>query len=302
VQNQLQEFYAMATFCNPDALGTLSVFNRVFGHPIARSHDRDATEEERTLGQARSEELARRVESFVLRRGAEVNSAYLPPLSLYVVFTPPTPVQLRLLTSELGSGSVRRLLTASGSDFGDQVLTVLTNIRKICGHPVLYDGVGKGEHAAGEGVGASAPASEIAIDAIDAKQSGKMAALEVLLCHIIGGHGDRSSNESSLATSDPRRRCVVVSQSTAMLDVIARVCAQHGWSTVRLDGSTEVSRRQDLVNSFNSFGVGQIFLLSTTAGGAGLNLTGACRLILCDLHWYVACKPFLFWKEFLFRR
>lgn len=44
----------MVDFCNPDLLGTLPVFERVFGAPITRSRDRTATPEEKALGQERS--------------------------------------------------------------------------------------------------------------------------------------------------------------------------------------------------------------------------------------------------------
>jgi hypothetical protein len=44
----------MASFVCPDALGTLPVFERVFGAPITRSRDRGATQEERCLGEERS--------------------------------------------------------------------------------------------------------------------------------------------------------------------------------------------------------------------------------------------------------
>lgn len=96
---------------------------------------------------------------------------------------------------------------------------------------------------------------------------------------------------------------------------LQKLCAARAFSTVRIDGGTDVSKRQDTVNSFNHYGVGQastapppaglppfcctalrirpinlppacpcpqVFLLSTTAGGAGLNLTGANRLVLLD--------------------
>jgi len=269
IQNNLSEFYAMCDFVCGDVLGSLAVFNRVFGGPIARSRERGASPDDIALGAARSEELARRVEAFVLRRGSEINAAHLPPMSLFVVFCRPTPVQLRALSDVLGSGSVRRLLSASGSDFGDQALSILTMLRKICNHPALH------APAPGEGDGAKSLMNDNAAcdgkapGSVDFAQSGKLAVLAVLLEHIIGA-GDR---------------CVVVSQSTAMLDLVSAMCAGKGYSTVRIDGSTDVSKRQDVVNSFNSYNVGQVFLLSTTAGGAGLNLTGANRLVLCDSHW-----------------
>lgn len=50
-----------------------------------------------------------------------------------------------------------------------------------------------------------------------------------------------------------------------------------------LDGSTSVTRRQKLVTAFNDYSQNQfVFLLSSKAGGCGLNLVGGNRLILFD--------------------
>lgn len=62
-----------------------------------------------------------------------------------------------------------------------------------------------------------------------------------------------------------------------------QLCQSQGWSTLRLDGSLTVKQRQPLVDRFNdpadpSF----IFLLSSKAGGVGLNIIGANRLVLFD--------------------
>ncbi|KAI3434723.1 hypothetical protein D9Q98_002784 [Chlorella vulgaris] len=276
LQNNLSEFYAMVNFVNPDSLGSLATFERVLAAPINRSRDRNASAEERELGATRSAELSRRVEAFVLRRTREVNARYLPPLSDYVVFCRPTEAQLRLYRSVLGSSSVRSLLSASGNNYGDQTLTVLTNLRKICNHPSLYTPTptdGGGEAAAHEAAVAAEAAPEAGAGqglSFDAEQSGKMAVLGLLLRESLVGAGER---------------VVVVSQSTAALDLVQKLCDGRGWKTVRIDGGTDVAKRQDVVNSFNLYGVGQVFLLSTTAGGAGLNLTGANRLVLLDSHW-----------------
>lgn len=52
---------------------------------------------------------------------------------------------------------------------------------------------------------------------------------------------------------------------------------------LRLDGSTPVSTRQDLINTYNEDPTIPIFLLSTKAGGLGINLTAADTVILHDL-------------------
>lgn len=62
--------------------------------------------------------------------------------------------------------------------------------------------------------------------------------------------------------------------------------AELGYATCRLDGSTPATQRAGIVEKFNRpnspiF----VFLLSSKAGGVGLNLTGASRLILFDSDW-----------------
>jgi hypothetical protein len=88
---------ALINFVNPGLLGCIATFKRVFGDPIMRSRDREATPEEADLGQRRSEELNRRVQAFVLRRTKDVNAAYLPPLTSFVVLCLPSPLQVHAL-------------------------------------------------------------------------------------------------------------------------------------------------------------------------------------------------------------
>lgn len=56
-------------------------------------------------------------------------------------------------------------------------------------------------------------------------------------------------------------------------------CVLCSWRSVRIDGGTSVDERQSIVDNFNTRGIGQVFLLSTRAGGAGLNLIGANHLV-----------------------
>ncbi len=206
-----------------------------------------------------SRELSRRVEQFVLRRTADINRAYLPPLTSHVAFVRPTPLQLRLYSEVLRSGSVQSMLGGSGSDYGDQVLvlrvrvwvhvweggaecvgwegpeglvsarfasrceksaqraqarwplhvkdknvcmqvlSVISNLRKICNHPSLYLSSSSPEP---HGVaGAAAGAQEAAAGGlVDPMQSGKVAALMVLLRHIIAVEHERCVVVSEVST------------------------------------------------------------------------------------------------------
>ena len=53
-------------------------------------------------------------------------------------------------------------------------------------------------------------------------------------------------------------KVVIVSNSTAALDIIQTLCGQLSYSTVRIDGATDVNKRQDIVNSFNLYGSAQV--------------------------------------------
>ena len=81
-------------------------------------------------------------------------------------------------------------------------------------------------------------------------------------------------------------RVVLVSNYTQTLDVLQDVCAHLGYTCCRLDGSTPVAKRQSLVESFNKPSSAHfLFLLSSKAGGVGLNLVGASHLVLYDIDW-----------------
>lgn len=78
-------------------------------------------------------------------------------------------------------------------------------------------------------------------------------------------------------------RVLIFSQFTMMLDIVERYLEirKHGYC--RLDGSTAVEERQDMINDFNADSEMFIFLLSTKAGGVGINLTAADTCIIHDI-------------------
>ena len=75
------------------------------------------------------------------------------------------------------------------------------------------------------------------------------------------------------------------SQSTSTLDLFSDYCTSLNWEYVRLDGSTLEKNRQDYVNKFNGNSKIVGFLTSTKAGGVGINLVAASKLIMLDISW-----------------
>lgn len=129
-------------------------------------------------------------------------------------------------------------------------LTTLTNLRKLCSHPDLL----KKTVDTIEGVDDNATACS---------KAGKLDILEALL--------------SSIRTESPSDKVVVVSNFTSALTIVDNyILKRKGWASVRLDGTTEQSSRQTIVDSFNRSTTDQsfVFLLSSKAGGCGLNLIG----------------------------
>ncbi len=70
------------------------------------------------------------------------------------------------------------------------------------------------------------------------------------------------------------------------MDFIDKLCRARKWGYCRLDGTMSIPKRQKIVDRFNDPEQPEfIFLLSSKAGGCGINLIGANRLILFDPDW-----------------
>eukprot|EP00879_Flechtneria_rotunda_P017956 GHRR01018820.1.p1 GENE.GHRR01018820.1~~GHRR01018820.1.p1 ORF type:complete len:1037 (+),score=418.95 GHRR01018820.1:777-3887(+) len=101
---------------------------------------------------------------------------------------------------------------------------------------------------------------------------GKMAALRNLFA---AWSADRGANNKVL----------LFSHSARCLDLLQDFVTRHGYDFVRLDGSTPQKERQQLVDDFNTRSSSFIFLMTTLAGGVGLNLTAANKVVVFDPSW-----------------
>lgn len=83
---------------------------------------------------------------------------------------------------------------------------------------------------------------------------------------------------------------LVFSQFTSFLDIVEQGLSQHGIGFSRLDGSTPVARRKEMVQGFQESPEPGVFLLSLKAGGRGLNLTRASYVFHLDPWWNPAVE------------
>uniref|UniRef100_A0A673GTB6 Chromodomain-helicase-DNA-binding protein 4-like n=1 Tax=Sinocyclocheilus rhinocerous TaxID=307959 RepID=A0A673GTB6_9TELE len=152
------------------------------------------------------------------------------------------------------------LNTRSG---GNQVslLNVVMDLKKCCNHPYLFP------VAAMEA--AKIPNGMYEGSALT-KSSGKLLLLHKMLRKLKeGGH-----------------RVLIFSQMTKMLDLLEDFLENEGYKYERIDGSITGGMRQEAIDRFNAPGAPQFaFLLSTRAGGLGINLATADTVIIYDSDW-----------------
>ncbi|CAH8435782.1 unnamed protein product [Heterobilharzia americana] len=99
--------------------------------------------------------------------------------------------------------------------------------------------------------------------------SGKLTALDNLLTELkLNGH-----------------RVLIYSQMTRMIDILEEFMLYRKHAYLRLDGSSRLSDRRDMVSQWQTNPRWFVFLLSTRAGGLGINLTAADTVIFYDSDW-----------------
>ncbi|PBL03987.1 hypothetical protein ARMGADRAFT_1049644 [Armillaria gallica] len=276
IQNDLGEFHAMADFCNPGLLDEYSVFRRVYEAPILKSRAPDCTTKETEVGEARLAQLMSVAKSFVLRREAKILGNYLPPKHEYVVFITPTDLQVSIFSKLLQPDKLEDLVQGSTAES----LALMNLLTKVSNSPILLKATADKEGASGEQDNTIRKRSvREALGCIpetaqldDMTLSGKLSALSRLLEHI------KDTTEE---------KCVLVSHYTSTLNILEAYCKKMHYSYYRLDGQTPTAKRQEFVNIFNKTSQTSsfIFLLSSKAGGVGINLIGGSRLCLIDSDW-----------------
>ncbi|XP_064535958.1 chromatin-remodeling complex ATPase chain Iswi-like isoform X2 [Drosophila montana] len=133
---------------------------------------------------------------------------------------------------------------------------ILIHLRKCTNHPYLFDG--------------AEPGPPYTTDAHLVNNSGKMIILDKLLPKL----------------QEQGSRVLIFSQMTRMMDILEDYCAWRNYNYCRLDGKTPHEDRNQMIQEYNmEKSTKFIFLLSTRAGGLGINLATADVVIIYDSDW-----------------
>ncbi|KAI1649111.1 SWI/SNF family of DNA-dependent ATPase [Daldinia loculata] len=202
------------------------------------------------------EQLHKVLRPFLLRRvKADVEKSLLPKkeINLYLGMSE---MQVKwyqkILEKDIdavnGAGGKRESKT--------RLLNIVMQLRKCCNHPYLFEG--------------AEPGPPYTTDEHLVYNSGKMALLDRLL--------RRLQKQGS--------RVLIFSQMSRLLDILEDYCVFRDYKYCRIDGGTAHEDRIAAIDDYNKPDSEKfIFLLTTRAGGLGINLTSADIVILYDSDW-----------------
>ena len=268
IQNDLGEFHAMVNFVNDGCVGSAKAFIKDFENPILKSRQPTASEEDVEKGKEASDELVRTTSPFILRRTADILSEFLPTKTEYVLFCKPTPQQATVYRTVVNSSMFR-----AGMSSMETALQLITILKKLCNSPALM----KPDTSSDASTSSSLKTlNEMLPSNLDRyyqnSASAKIRLLDVLLQQI---------------RKETDEKVVLVSNYTSTLNLMEKLLENCNLKYLRLDGSVPANKRQALVDQFNRSRPAQTFafLLSAKAGGVGIDLTGASRLVLFDVDW-----------------
>ncbi|KAL3537043.1 hypothetical protein ACH5RR_000409 [Cinchona calisaya] len=264
IQNNLTELWALMHFCMPLVFGTLEQFLLAFreaGDPSC--HDSEKAQNQFVI-------LKYILGAFMLRRTKvkliEAGTLVLPPLTEITVMAPLVSLQKKVYVSILRKELPKLLAFASGASNTPSLRNIVIQLRKACSHPYLFPGIEPEPYEEGEHL---------------VQASGKL----VILDHLL-----KKLHESG-------HRVLLFSQMTKTLDILQDFLELRKYSYERLDGSVRAEERFAAIRSFSqkshkesSTSVSDqssafVFMISTRAGGVGLNLVAADTVIFYEQDW-----------------
>jgi len=256
LQNNLRELWSLLNFLMPEIFDNLDFFESVFAFGSTSGGEG----EDEDIGLHRQRDIVSKLHQilapFMMRRLKTEVEKSMPEKKEVVVYVALTEMQREMYRS-IVNGELAKLLTAAtGSK--SKLNNVFMQLRKCALHPYLHfepkDGFGN--HVTNQSI-------------IDV--SGKLQLVDKMLKGLKKrGH-----------------KVLIFSQFTSLLDIVQDYLdvLRPEWKYARIDGNSKLEERQSQMKDFNEDPEFFVFLLSTRAGGVGINLMAADTVIIFDSDW-----------------
>ncbi|ETW00554.1 hypothetical protein H310_07139 [Aphanomyces invadans] len=265
LQNNLSELWSLLNFLLPDVFDDLALFQSWFNSSSANASattDDIISKHDVLTNQKQGQVVSKLHEilrPFVLRRLKTDVVLDVPSKTEIVVYCPMTDLQASYYKL-IADKELAKALQEKHGKSANAAMTLrnmAVQLRKCCNHPYLFD---EDTDASGNVV-----TGDHLIEA-----AGKLVIMDSMLKQLLqNGH-----------------KVLIFSQMTRVLDILEDYLHHRNYKYCRLDGRTNFSERQQSMDAFNKPESDlQVFLLSTRAGGLGINLTGGDTVILYDSDW-----------------
>jgi len=210
--------------------------------------------------QARLQDLHADIAPYILRRTKETVETDLPPKTEKIIRVELSDVQLEYYKNILTRNYAA--LNEGNNGQKQSLLNIVMELKKVSNHPYMFPGVE-------EKVLKGNTRREDQIKGLIAS-SGKMMLLDQLLAKL----------------KKDNHRVLIFSQMVRVLDILGDYLRLRGYQFQRLDGTIGAGPRRLAINHFNAEDSSDFcFLLSTRAGGLGINLMTADTVIIFDSDW-----------------
>ena len=246
LQNSLKELWSLLHFLDFHSFPDYSSFSSQFSPPS----DREETTEE---AEARTSSLHALLKPHLLRRLKKDVEKSLPAKREQILRVDLSGEQKDLYKLVLAKNYIELQRHSKGKNLRN----ILGELKKVCNHPIIFKN-------------SSLPSLSELIDSELLRPSSKLTLLDVLMKRLVNeGH-----------------RALIFSQSVRMLDVLECYLTLRQWPHQRIDGGVPSDARRRAIEAFNSKdSPDRAFLLSTRAGGLGINLETADTVIIYDSDW-----------------
>ncbi|CAG8520564.1 11124_t:CDS:10 [Diversispora eburnea] len=267
LQNNLPELWSLLNFILPKIFDSVKSFDEWFNTPFANTGGQDKialNEEESLLIIKRLHKVLR---PFLLRRLKKDVESELPDKVETVIKCKLSSLQLKLYSQMNKHGVLFVNKGVKGKTGIKGLNNTIMQLRKICNHPFVFEEVENDLN----GNGITRPInSPITTNPLIYRVSGKFELLDRILPKFY----------------ETNHRVLIFFQMTAIMSIMEDFMLWRGYKYLRLDGTTKADERSILLKQFNSENSDYfVFLLSTRAGGLGLNLQSADTVIIFDSDW-----------------